>query len=562
MKFIEYFAPLELPFASLPLAHAPEPVKAVLYPLAALRQVLWRREVQITFFGGFKAGKSTLLNAIMGWSLLPARANRATGVITRIRHAPQASASVTRRGPDGKLLDQDILLDEIGRYVFLDLSGSIAKAPEGVEEVTIRLPIALLTRACTLADTPGLMDTEALTARCYRELERSDLAVMVLSAVKLFSEEERSAAQRAQELLRGNLAFIVNRLDMVDEEDRDDLLRWARTSLEGFGNTMVGAPAVFATEARGALEARKSGQLQDDAVTGLRAFERWLEGLLESQQLEQVVVRSRLGVLEYALARARAALQAQFVEAQKMNRDLERQEQAALAQRLAQWKRQAHEVQQRLRECKSALGSLGERFISTSTQQVRDLMAQDERWSSQEKLRGCFQAAIVQYSGEVNQRAQQALVGLPLRVPAFAPGSSSGVSLGAVSDPAAMFTIGAGIILNDWIADDTIAPALSGWLNRTLVTEDARRKLLNAVELKAGQLLPALREQAEAYLAHVEGLAREYDYAHTPRLEPSPSLEIAQQIEQYQHGLLRWVEEFWQALEQVKGKMYEQQTQA
>jgi GTPase SAR1 family protein len=552
MDFIEQLAPLELPFASLPLAHAPEQVKAVLYPLAALRQVLWRREVQVTFFGGFKAGKSTLLNAVMGWSLLPARANRATGVITRIRHAAQASASVTRRGPDGKLLDESILLDEIGRYVFLDLSGTVAKAPEGVEEVTIYLPIPLLSHACTLADTPGLMDTQALTERCYRELERSDLAVMVLSAVKLFSEEERSAAQHAQELLQGNLVFIVNRLDMVDEEDREDLLRWARTSLEGFGNALIGSPAVFATEARDALEARKSGQHQDDSVAGLHDFERWLEDLLESQGIEKIVARSRLSILEYTLRRARAALQAQFVEAQKASRDLERQENAALAQRQTQFKRQTQEALLRLHEFKGNLGSLGERFIKNCVQQVRDLMTLDERWSSQDKLRGCFQAAIVLYASEVNQRTHQAAGSLPIRLPAFQAGSSSGVSLGSVNDPAAMLTIGAGMFLNDWIADDLIAPALSGWLNRTLVTEEARRKLLNAVELKAVELLPMLRQQAEAYLGHVEGLAREYEYAHLPRLEPSPSLEMARQIEEYHQGLMRWADDFWQTFELVK----------
>lgn len=552
MDFIERLAPLELPFASLPLAHAPEPVKAVLYPLAALRQVLWRREVQITFFGGFKAGKSTLLNAMMGWSLLPTRANRATGVITRIRHAEQASASVTRRGPDGKLLDENILLDEIGRYVFLDLSGTVAKAPEGVEEVTIGLPIPLLSHACTLADTPGLMDTQALTERCYRELERSDLAVMVLSAVKLISEEERSAAQRAQELLRGNLAFIVNRLDMVDEEDREDVLRWARTSLEGFGNALVGSPAVFATEARGALEARKSGQHQNTSVSGLREFERWLEGLLERPAIEQIVARSRLSILEYALTRARSALQAQFVEAQKASRDLERQENAALAQRQTQFKRQMQEAQQRLRDFKGNLGGLGEGFVKNCVQQVRDLMTRDERWSSQEKLRGCFQAAIALYASEVNQRTQQATGALAIRRPVFQAGSSSGVDLGAVNDPAAMLTIGAGMFFNDWIADDTIAPAISGWLNRTLVTEEARRKLLNAVELKAVELLPALRQQAEAYLGHVEGLVLEYEYAHLPRLEPSPGLELARQIEEYHHGLVRWADDFWQTFERVK----------
>ena len=252
MEFLEHLAPLQ-PFFTLPIANAPAPLKATLQPLVEMREVLWRKEAQITFFGGFKAGKSTLLNAIMGWSLLPARANRATGVITKVHYAPQASASVVRRAPDGIARDEPILLDEIGRYVFLDLSETVARAPADVEAVLIHLPLALLKHGCILADTPGLMDNQPLTERCYRELGRSDLAVMVLSAVKLLAEEERAAAERAQQLLQGNLVFIVNRLDMIDAEDKEDVLAWARTSLEGHGNALVGCPAVFATEAKGAL---------------------------------------------------------------------------------------------------------------------------------------------------------------------------------------------------------------------------------------------------------------------------------------------------------------------
>jgi hypothetical protein len=118
MDFLECLEPLE-PFFTLSTAHAPAPLKATLQPLLAMREVLWRKEAQITFFGGFKAGKSTLLNAIMGWALLPARANRATGVITKVQYAGKASANVIRRAPDGKSLEEPILLDEIGRYVFL-----------------------------------------------------------------------------------------------------------------------------------------------------------------------------------------------------------------------------------------------------------------------------------------------------------------------------------------------------------------------------------------------------------------------------------------------------------
>src|ERR1051326_1171044 len=202
MEFLERLAPLE-PFFDQPITHAPAPLKAVLQPLVEMREVLWRKEAQITFSGGFKAGKSTLLNAIMGWSLLPARANRATGVITKVQYAPQASASIVRRAADGKTREESILLDEIGRYVFLDLSETTAKAPTDSEAVLIHLPLALLKQGYVLADTPGLMDNQTLTERCYRELGRSDLAVMVLSAIKLLADEERAAPQRGQEWLKG-----------------------------------------------------------------------------------------------------------------------------------------------------------------------------------------------------------------------------------------------------------------------------------------------------------------------------------------------------------------------
>src|SRR5690349_19608628 len=47
---------------------------------------------RFVFFGVFKAGKSTLLNALIGSDLLPARTLRATGLVTEIVHhaTPQA----------------------------------------------------------------------------------------------------------------------------------------------------------------------------------------------------------------------------------------------------------------------------------------------------------------------------------------------------------------------------------------------------------------------------------------------------------------------------------------
>jgi hypothetical protein len=550
MEFLEHRSVLE-PFFAIPLANAPGPVKAAIRPVLDLQRVLWREQIQITFFGGFKAGKSTLLNAIMGWSLLPSRANRATGVITRVLYAPQASASVIRRAADGTLAEEHILLDEIGRYVFLDLSGTIARAPEGVEEVLIRIPLPLLKLPCLLADTPGLMDTAALTERCYQELERSDLAVMVLSAIKFFSEEERAAAGRVQELLKGNLVFVVNRLDMVDEEDREETLAWARASLEGYCSPLIGCPAVFATEARGALEARKSGQSQDDAVLGLHAFEQWLEALLQSPAAQQMVARARLGSLHYALSRARAVLHAQLTDAEQAAAELERQETAALAQRQGQFKREMAEVVEALDLFKAHLWRLGEDFLRDCVQGAQDLILSDERWSAKEKLRLCFEAALVTYAGKVNKRVSVETEELPLQLPVFTPGVRGSIGPGIVRDPTAKLALGAGMTLNSWLEGDPLGDMFAGWLTKALFTNDAKQKVLAAVEQGALEVLVALRQEAEAYLEEIKSRVRGFAQTHLPALEPSVSLLSARKIETYYRSLVQWADEFQEAVDNL-----------
>jgi hypothetical protein len=551
MEFLECLAPLERFFA-LSTAQAPAPLKAALQPLIEMREVLWRKEAQITFFGGFKAGKSTLLNAIMGWSLLPARANRATGVITRVHYAPQASASVVRRAPDGRMLEEPILLDEIGRYVFLDLSETIAKPAADVEVVSIHLPLALLKHGCVLADTPGLMDNQALTERCYRELGHSDLAVMVLSAVKLLADEERAAAQRAQELLQGNLVFIVNRLDMIDAEDKDDLLAWARTSLEGHGNALIGCPAVFATEAKGALEARKTGQQQDHAVAGLLAFEQWLGALLNSPTLEQVVARSRLGILAYYLGRARGILQTSLAEAEQTTSALEKQETAALVQRQKQFKREVDDALLGLSSFRSHLGELGESFVYHCVQAVQDLIDCDERWASQEKLRLCFESAITSYASAVNYRTREALKGLPVPVVIFEPGAKGAIEVGAIRDSSAKLAVGAGMVLNTWLETGLVGSSFVNWITKSLLTDDARQKLLETVRQGAMEILPTLRREAETHIEQMEAAVRHFGQKRQPTMDPSASLQAARQIEDYYRGLVKWANDFQQAFDAIK----------
>ena len=155
------------PFFAMP-DDVPDSVRALLASLPDLEQLLWREQRQITFFGAFKAGKSSLLNALIGAALLPVRTNRATGVVTTIQYGAQPSAIAVRRCEEGQV-EQQIPFDDVSRAILLDLSGGTVAAPSDIEEVRIQVPLPFLETPSdsypVLVDTPGLLEHEALTQR-------------------------------------------------------------------------------------------------------------------------------------------------------------------------------------------------------------------------------------------------------------------------------------------------------------------------------------------------------------------------------------------------------------
>jgi len=101
MDFRLSLSTLDCFFYSIPTSNAPEQVKVLLQPIADFQQVIQRTDRQVTFFGVFNAGKSTLLNAIIGSRVLPTHVNRATGVITKLVMLPsrQLTLFVLRQVP-------------------------------------------------------------------------------------------------------------------------------------------------------------------------------------------------------------------------------------------------------------------------------------------------------------------------------------------------------------------------------------------------------------------------------------------------------------------------------
>jgi GTPase SAR1 family protein len=304
---------LERYFAAIPDRKIAEEDNVYLLPIKKCQSQLKRFDKQVVFFGVFKAGKSTLLNAILGSPLLPSRTNRATGVVTKIGYSHSRTARVIQRSSTiSKHKTLDIKPDQIGQYILLDISQAISKAPEEIETVEVGLPLPLLNNGWCLIDTPGLLDNQALTERTYQQLEQTDLAVMVLAADKLLTQAEKEAAQRVHSLLNGNIIFILNRVGLIDSENLAEVIDWATTSLEGTGNKLIGKSTIFATDAKQILNAKQQSDSQQQDIDSLIAFENWLQALLNSPTGERVFLLSRLGILEYHLSKAQIYFQLQL----------------------------------------------------------------------------------------------------------------------------------------------------------------------------------------------------------------------------------------------------------
>jgi len=182
--------------------------------------------------GEFNAGKSAVINALLGEEHLPEGVVPTTSELVLIRH----SDAVDQPGADRGMAVR-------------------------------RLPVPWL-QEVNLVDTPG---TNAVI-RQHQELTehfvpRSDLVLFVTSADRPFSESERAFLQQIRDWGK-KIVIVVNKIELLTTEaEQQEVLEFVRRN----AHELLGvAPAIFAVSARLALEAKTSGESReqnDDAVT-------------------------------------------------------------------------------------------------------------------------------------------------------------------------------------------------------------------------------------------------------------------------------------------------------
>lgn len=222
--------------------------------------------------GEFNAGKSTLVNALLGATVMREGVTPTTDRVTLVVHGPEAT--------------------------FEELSAEFARVTHPADRL----------RALALVDTPG---TNAVIAKhqllTEKFVPRADLVLFVTSSDRPFTESERGFLERIAGWGK-KVAIVINKADLLEsEEGRAEVHEFVLTNGR---DVLQRTPDVFDVAARAALRARTAGDAAALEASGLPALERYLAEKVDVDRV-RLKLDAGLGVAVHVVEEVLATIEAQ-----------------------------------------------------------------------------------------------------------------------------------------------------------------------------------------------------------------------------------------------------------
>jgi small GTP-binding protein len=295
--------------------------------------------------GEFNAGKSALVNALLGEKVLPEGATPTTSRVTLVKWGEKAAEQV---------VDENFSI-----YTY---------------------PLPLL-KELNIVDTPGTNAVIRYHERLTDEfVPRSDLVLFTTSADHPLTESERQFLERI--LAWGKkVVFALNKADIIEDESA---LQEVRSFVLKHATKVLGdTPEFFPVSARlaqRALSESDSGQRQQLRVaSGLDALEQYITSTLDDTTRLRLKFSNPLGVADNIITQAANSTQTQTED---LKEDLKTA--ASLESTLTDYERDLqNELRPRLAEMENILHRLEQRgldFFDTTIRltRIQDLMRGDK----------------------------------------------------------------------------------------------------------------------------------------------------------------------------------------
>jgi GTPase Era involved in 16S rRNA processing len=293
---------------------------------------LEKNEFVLAVVGEFSRGKSTLINALLGYpDLLPTSIEPTTAAITMISYGETPQASVTFSDGTTK---EDISLEELRAYVRgTNLDGSDLKTRlaqrvqqaqqenrlhqlsyedisseaqaqlnqtakgKRVKEVRLTLPSPFLKGGICLVDTPGIGSVNPEHGEATRHfVHKADAVIFLINTDPVISASECNFLSFLRDYV-SRFLFAVTKIDRFTEEEREQSLAYTWQMI--VDHAEIENPPIFPISARLALEGRKEGNAGKAVQSGFPAFVRALDVFLVRERGQSFVREQVMHVLTH-----------------------------------------------------------------------------------------------------------------------------------------------------------------------------------------------------------------------------------------------------------------------
>ncbi len=264
--------------------------------LTDLNSRLSEGRFHLAVLGQFKRGKSTLLNALAGESILPVGVVPLTAAPTFIEYGDTPRVTISYQDHRESEVFSGTSPAERSAFLakFVTEEGN-PKNEKRVVEVTAFLPDPMLAAGVVLIDTPGIGSTyRHNTLSTLNFLDQCDAALFLISADPPITEVELDFLRQVRQQVP-RLFFVLNKIDYLDASELEQALSFYKRTLTEHAAWSEDSP-VFCVSARRGLEARTAGDSRKWEESGLLRLKEFLLDFLAKEKFnalaEAIAIRA------------------------------------------------------------------------------------------------------------------------------------------------------------------------------------------------------------------------------------------------------------------------------